>query len=252
METVDRYSVCFVINEIADFDFGVSISELLPATEYSISITTAFPVNPMDFDLVVLWRVKYIVHGLGGYSNVMVFHSSDLPNGKGWAPIYYTFKQKLSYCTVTGFIANEGADDGDVVIKARFPILSDYTAPILRKFTQRLILMMIGKVLSRFNGQAIKGAPQVGEGSFNRRRTLSENQVDLNQPLGELVAHLRGCEAEHPAYFFLGQTKYFIEIKPEIDPVFPKDIDIYFAVDTAASPHDSGCAAQPKSLNGLR
>src|SRR5579863_9147608 len=66
-----------------DFVFCLSLTEIIPET--------------------LLKRPR---HG------VWVNHSSDLPCGRGWAPLQWSVLNKLSDVTVTLFKASSGVDDG--------------------------------------------------------------------------------------------------------------------------------------------
>ncbi len=219
-------SVAFVVNCLKEFDFAHLLEKYLKSER--ISILDHFPEAPQQFDLIVLWSYQHVVHHPEKLENVIIFHSSDLPKGRGWAPLYNMLAQKETTYTISGIKLANPVDTGDIVVKARFPILPHYTASILRQFDQELSVMLAAKILHRFEGQVITGTPQSGESSYFTRRTPAENEVDIFRSFDGLIPHLRACEPQHPAFFIYEQEKYFINIQPEREASFPENIDILY------------------------
>jgi hypothetical protein len=46
--------------------------------------------------------------------------------------------------------------------------------------------------------------------------------------LGNLLPHLRGVEVNNPAFFIFNGIKYLIEVRPEVEPTFPKEVTIVY------------------------
>ena len=64
--------------------------------------------------------------------------------------------------------------------------------------------------------------------TYNKRRYPSENKLDINLPIKELVHILKGCENSHPAFFEFKGDEFEITIKPRVNPKFPKDLEIIY------------------------
>ncbi len=216
--------IFFVVNSMKEFDFENLITKYLPKVD--IKIGKSLPKNTEKYDLIVLWSYKKIVRSLPKENNVILFHSSDLPKGKGWAPIYYSLVSKQKYFTISGIIANERVDAGDIIIKARFKMQDNYTAEYLRKWDHEISIMLISKILKKMNG-SINGKKQISKGGNTYpRRYEKDNQIDVKLPFKQIINHIRACEEKHPAFFYLNKTKFIVKIEPEIKPDFPKDLEI--------------------------
>jgi methionyl-tRNA formyltransferase len=218
--------VFFLVNSMAEFDFADALAELLPGVEARAG--DAFPTDPGAYDLIVLWSVRKLLPQASGKDNVIVFHSSDLPLGKGWAPVYNAIARGQERFTITGILPVAEADAGDIVVKASFRLRPEYTAASLRAFDHRLCLLMIGGLLRRFPDGRLRGGRQSGPGSWYPKRKPEDNAVDPARPLLELMPHLRACEPRHPAFFEYQGVKYLVQVTPEVPPAFPDDVEYEF------------------------
>ncbi len=218
--------IFFLVNSLSEFNFNDLIAKYL--SSICVNIGESPPQHTDEYDLVVLWSYRKILPSTSNKKNIIIFHSADLPKGRGWAPIYYTLSRDLEYFVISGILAGEGVDMGDIIVKARFKIKDNYTAEIIRQWDREISIMLIKDILTRFEGREIKGIKQVGEGSYYQRRKPEDNEITLNSRLGDIINHLRGCEKEHPAFFYYNQTKYFIYIEPENKPEFPDNLEIKF------------------------
>lgn len=215
-----------LVNKLSEFSSFQYVEEYL--NDVLVSIGESFPQNNDEYDLILLWNYKNIIRELGSKSNVVVFHSSDLPRGKGWAPIYYTIANKEEYYTVTGILANEQVDAGNILVKARFKMKDNYTADQLRDWDNRIMLMLSRELIHKQTAGGFGGMPQEGAETFYKRRKPEDNEVNTDETLGSMLNHLRACELQHPAFFWFNNTKYFIYICPEIKSEFPTDLEIEF------------------------
>lgn len=218
--------VFFLVNDKSEFSLRPSLKKHLPRLEYQLS--TAFPRRPEEFSLIIPWNYRKILPQVVGLNNVVIFHSSNLPQGRGWAPIYHAIADGHRYHTLSAIIADEQVDHGRLVAKARFRILPQYTASILRQFDADLTAILIEKLLLRLKRGALVGIAQKGKPSYYPRRYPQDNQFSPQQKLVECLPHLRACEPQHPAHFFYRGVKYIVEVRPEELPSFPADYEIIY------------------------
>jgi hypothetical protein len=92
--------VFLLVNALEEFTFGALVREVLPGVR--VTVGEDFPAHPEDHDLVVLWSIRRLVPRAAGCRNAIVFHSSDLPRGRGWAPVYHAIASGLELYTITG------------------------------------------------------------------------------------------------------------------------------------------------------
>jgi len=194
----------------------------------SVSIGEILPDITDKYDLVILWSYKKIVSQVGNRNNVILFHSSDLPEGKGWAPIYNAITHDKQYYTISGLFAGDKVDEGDIIVKARFQMKDNYTASYIRKWDHEISIMLISKILERFNNRPIQGIKQDRKESFYKKRNPEDNEISVNTTLNAAINHLRACEGNHPAFFYYNSIRYNILIEPAEPPSFPDDLEIIF------------------------
>jgi len=217
----------FVVEPNGDARLHTLISRHLSATKCSIS--ERLPENPHDYFMIILWNLRRLIRDLPNSGNVIVFHSSDLPLGRGWAPLYYALSKNQSEHVITAILADAGADTGEIIAKARFKMQTCYVSDTLRVIDEEVCIMMAAAILERYQNQQIKGVQQNGETSYYQRRTPEDNEVDIQSSFVDLIPHMRGCGSGHPAFFYWQGCKFYIELKPEEAPKFPPDLKIDFA-----------------------
>lgn len=221
--------ICFLVNALAEVDFLPLLGQYLPGCLWAFAET--LPEDWEHFDLVVPWNYRRRISLPGENRNVVVFHASDLPEGRGWAPLYHTFAERLEQYTLTAILIDEGIDTGDIVAKARFKIQGNHTATFVREWDTHITLRLIAELLGRFDGRRLRGIRQPAEGCYRPRRHPEDSRVDLSKPLAELIPHLRGVEDRHPAFFDYEGHRYRLKLQPEVEPAFPTDLQFEFFVD---------------------
>lgn len=218
--------VFFLVNNLNEFNFNELTKKYLEGIQ--VTVGESLPQCAEEYTLIILWSYRKIIPGVSGNNNIVVFHSTDLPEGRGWAPIYYTISKGLEFFVISGILAGEEVDRGDIIVKARFKIKDNYTAEIIRQWDNEISFMLVKEILTRFDGREIRGIKQTGEGSNYQRRRPEDNEISIDSQLLDVIGHLRGCEKRHPAFFYYKQTKYFIHIEPENNPGFPDDLEVTF------------------------
>lgn len=219
--------VHIVLNSFEDVNPSRIASKYL--SPCNLSVGTSIPDNPSYFDLIILWNLKTIITNLPDTSNVVVFHSSDLPQGRGWAPIYYAIADRKSRHTISAILASPKVDSGDIICKASFAILTSYLADDLRRLDEIVCFLMARKILDQFKGKQIQGYAQTGNATYNKRRYPADSIIDIKQPLTDLLPHIKACSSTNPAFFEFDGVRFSIEISPNSPPpTIPEDLVIKF------------------------
>mgnify|MGYP006292657203 CR=1 FL=1 len=199
------------------------------------------PENPGDYTLIVLWNLRRIITNIPESKNTIVLHSSDLPKGRGWAPIYHSIADLNGEHVISAILAAPLVDAGDVVAKARFTIDPSITAVSLRRFDEEACMIMIYAILNKYPNGSIQAVPQYGQPTYYSRRSQADNEIDIEKPFAALIPHLRACEPPCYAHFFWHGVKYNIFIQPETPPELPPELFIEF-------PSDATVAKYPTSI----
>ena len=224
--TVMRRKIFFVVNKYENFDSTIYLDKYL--VDVDITFGLNLPDDTEFYDLIILWNYQKILKDVESKNNIVIFHSSDLPNGKGWAPLYYSFYNKMDYYTISCIRAANSVDCGDILVKAQFKILDNYTAEYVREWDNEITIKLISELLEKSCVKKVKGIKQNGIGTFNKRRYPDDNLVSFEAKIMDVFDHLRGCENKHSAFFYFKEEKYIINIKPENIPCFPEDLEIIF------------------------
>jgi len=147
---------------------------------------------------------------------VIIFHSSDLPRGKGWAPLYHALVEKRRKHTVSMFFANKKIDSGNIIAKAKCNIEIDDTLKDLRKKDDYLVAKLFEKYLLKLLRQEVLGKKQSGKQTFNRRRYPQDSKINIGKPLKQSFLKLRALDNEKfPGFFTIRGRKFYLKLFPE-------------------------------------
>lgn len=148
------------------------------------------------------------------YSNALVLHASDLPEGRGWSPHIWAVLEGAREIVVSLLNAEDRVDTGDIWGKRRFPVpphaLYDEINAALFATELELMDHAIDMIES---GQA--PTPQSAERSSTwPRRTPEDSEIDPVRPLSELFDAIRVADPHrYPAFFRLRGHIYTIQLK---------------------------------------
>ena len=223
-----RLRVCLLCNTLGGSDVPCDVARYLPPDRFDVQIADRFPENPQEFVMIVPWNYCQVIVEAETAGNVVVFHASDLPDDRGWAPIYHAFADSKCDYVLCGILAAHKVDTGDILIRARLPIQPGYTAPFLRQVDSALSLLLIERLLSRWPDGRMFGLPQQGMASYHSRRTPADSGINPSETILALMPHLRGVEPTHPAFFDYEGVRYCIEIAPMLPPALPAKVTIEY------------------------
>jgi methionyl-tRNA formyltransferase len=205
------------------------IEKYLHSQGIHVDIGSDFPVKPELYDLIVPLNFPKKLNQVVNHKNVVVFHTSDLPLGKGWSPIANIFLNKEKFYCLTCFVANSSIDAGDILMKMRFKIRANDTATSIRKIDDNLMIIGILLILSHFSGKEYSGISQENQiGTYFSKRNKEENEIFLDQSIGEILPILRSAEKEHNCFVTKDGYTFELVLKPMIEPEFPSDITVEF------------------------
>jgi methionyl-tRNA formyltransferase len=220
--------ICILLNSLEEFDFEEAVHRYLSPERFEVTITETYPEMPSIYRLIVPWNYRKVLKEAAQDGNVVVMHASDLPDGRGWAPIYHAFRERKTEYVLCAILAADEVDTGDIIVRARFAIEAGYTAPFLRELDKELSVLLIAKILENWPERAPVGVKQAASGRFRERRHPSDSKVDPSLRLVEMLPHLRGLEPTSPAFFFYEDVKYLIEVRPEVAPRNPRLVTIEY------------------------
>lgn len=144
----------------------------------------------------------------------LVVHESDLPRGRGFAPMTW---QILEGATEIPFALIEAADDvdaGAVVLRDSVALNGTELAHEWRALQGQKSVEMCLAFLDADPEPA--GEPQTGEPTIYPRRRPADSRIDPERTIAEQFDHLRVCDNErYPAYFEHRGRRFVLRIEPD-------------------------------------
>jgi len=152
----------------------------------------------------------------------IVVHASDLPKGKGWAPMFWQILEDKKDIIFTMFEASNGVDNGDIYMKDTLKLNGYELNSELRDKQATFILEMCEKFLSNYK-QYKTPLKQAGKENFYKRRGPQDSELDIEKSIRKQFNLLRIVDNEnYPAFFEIDGHRYKLliqdmELKNEIN-----------------------------------
>lgn len=146
----------------------------------------------------------------------VVVHASDLPKGKGWAPMFWQILEGKNEIPFTMFEATEGVDSGDIYMKSVLKLSGYELNEELRRKQAEHIMQMCLEFIENYNRYK-NPMPQKGEESFYPKRSPQDSRLNIDQTIREQFNLFRIVDNEaYPAFFEIDGHRYIIKIE-EVD-----------------------------------
>lgn len=143
----------------------------------------------------------------------IVIHESDLPKGKGWAPLFWQILEGKNKIVFSMFEATKGIDSGNIYMKKVLKLNGYELNAEIRKKQASLIKEMCIEFIKNYEKYK-NPTPQVGEESFYPKRAPKDSELDINKTIKEQFNLLRIVDnKEYPAFFTIDGHKYILTIR---------------------------------------
>jgi len=143
----------------------------------------------------------------------IVIHASSLPQGKGWAPLFWQILEGKNNITFSMFEASSGIDDGHIYMKSTLKLTGNELNQKLREKQANFIMQMCLEFINKYDIYRIP-KKQNGEESFYPKRTKKDSELDIGKTLDEQFNLLRIVDNEnYPAFFYKNNIKYILKIQ---------------------------------------
>jgi len=152
------------------------------------------------------------------YGRVLVIHSSDLPEGRGWSPQIWQILSGRNDLVVSLIEAHDNVDAGPICAQRRLMFEGHelYDEINARLFSAWIELMDYAVA----NAGHLTPAPQDDRTpTYLRRRTPEDSRLDPDQSIAAQFELLRVADpARFPAFFDFRGHRYFVRISktPEV------------------------------------
>lgn len=141
----------------------------------------------------------------------LVVHESDLPRGRGFAPLTWQVLEGMSEIPVCLVEAGKGADEGPVVLRDSISLDRHDLNPDLRHKQGEITKALCLKYLDAETPPL--GEAQVGTPGYYRKRTPEDSRLDPYKAIADQFNLLRVVDNDrYPAFFDLDGQRYRIRI----------------------------------------
>lgn len=147
----------------------------------------------------------------------LVVHESELPAGRGFAPISWTILGGQDVITFSLIEADKQVDCGKIYSQLKVQLEGNELCAEIRELQgKHTIEVCLDFIL---NGCAQDAKEQKGDASYFRRRTPADSELDVNKSIAQQFNLLRIVDNErYPAFFKYKGRIYFLKIDCMDDP----------------------------------
>ncbi len=166
-----------------------------------------------NFDLVFVLGYTKILKGkiLSSNKLLLVVHASNLPEGRGFAPVQWQILEGKSNITVCLLEVSNDVDTGNIFDKLILSLNGSELYEEIRQKQAVVTFKLISRFLKRYPN--LNFEEQQGIPTFYRRRTPSDSQLDLDKTIREQFNLLRICNNDDwPAFFEIDGVIYTLKI----------------------------------------
>jgi methionyl-tRNA formyltransferase len=151
---------------------------------------------------------KYLQH-----KHNIVIHASALPQGKGWAPLFWQILEGKNEIPFSMFEAGSGVDDGDIYMQKTLSLTGFELNAELREKQAFFTTQMCLDFLSNYEAYKLP-SKQTGEESFYPKRGAKDSKLDINKSIKEQFNLLRIVDNDsYPAFFEIDGHTYKLTIE---------------------------------------
>lgn len=195
--------------------FGKMLQDLLIKRKHNVAYVfhkDQIPSGDVCFILSCLGLIDK--NHLDRNTNNIVVHASDLPKGKGFAPMQWQILEGKNEIPLTLFEAVEEFDAGPYYIKTSIPLNGTELYEELRAILGRKIVELCLEYIDNYG--SFEPKDQTGSSSFYPRRSTKDDEINPDKSIKELFNHFRVADnKQHPLYFYYKDRKYILKIEEE-------------------------------------
>jgi methionyl-tRNA formyltransferase len=144
----------------------------------------------------------------------LLVHESDLPKGRGFAPISWSILNNESQITFSLVEAAKDVDGGMIYDQIVVPLRGNELCAELRHIQGLSTIEICHRFLT--SNKNVKPRPQSGQPSYYRRRTPKDSELDVEKSIAEQFNLFRIVDNyRYPAFFRFKGRKFKLTITDE-------------------------------------
>ncbi len=207
-----KYNVTFLIDKSNDWINKYLKKSFLKNYKFNFKISKNFKKIKNQDIVFILNYTKILPKSflIQNHLNLVV-HASNLPKGKGFAPIQWQIlnnKKNILLCLIE---AVERVDSGSIIEKKSIKFKGYELNGEIRHIQGNETIKIIKKFLNKY--PKFKRKKQSGKSTFFRKRKPEDSELNINKSLKKNFNLLRIVDNEkYPAFFYYKKKKYIIKI----------------------------------------
>ncbi|MCT7574920.1 formyltransferase family protein [Aliarcobacter butzleri] len=168
-----------------------------------------------NYDIVFILSYHKIISKeyLSKHNHNIVIHASELPRGKGWAPMFWQILEGKNEIPFSMFEVDEGVDSGEIYMQRILKLTGYELNEELREKQAKFTIDMCLDFVENYDKYKVS-KPQIGQESFYQKRSEKDSKLDIDKSIKEQFNLLRIVDNEnYPAYFEIDGYRYVLKIE---------------------------------------
>ncbi len=171
------------------------------------------PKQIQGFDIVFILSYHKILdkNFLKQNKHNIIIHASNLPQGKGFAPLFHQVLEGKNEIVFSLFEANEKLDCGDIYLQKTLNLNGLELYEELREKQALMTFELCLEFVKLYPN--LKAKKQSGQESFYPKRSPKDSELNIKESLEKQFNLLRICSNEEfPAFFYKDGKKFILKI----------------------------------------
>lgn len=165
----------------------------------------------IDVLLTLGWSQLFKTEFLSCFNLVIGSHPTELPRGRGRAPVPWTILTRQTQSAVSFFLMDEGVDTGEVILQKKFNIPQNVNATLLYDLVATNLSEGFVEILTLLkSGNELMTVELKQEVSHTAKRTKWDGRIDFTQNSVDVDLLVRAITHPYPgAYTYYKDQRVF-------------------------------------------
>ncbi len=191
-----------------------------------INLVSSYDLKDISEEIDIVFSHNYDKVIPENYFNIpkigiFIIHSSDLPKGRGWAPIYYAIERNEEFYTISLLKVSSKVDEGNIFIKLKIKKPKFISNNNLRDIDEDGSYLIINKFLDlcakhKIKSNTIGFIQDHSQATYNCKRRQNDNLLNKDQSIKELIYKiLASSNSDYSAFIEIEDEKIYLNAKTE-------------------------------------
>jgi len=144
----------------------------------------------------------------------VVVHESDLPKGRGFAPVQWQILAGATTIPICLLEAGDAVDSGDIFVRDTFEVPETALYPEIRARQAQATRRIVERFLAIYPD--VSREKQTGDPTIYPRRRPADAELDVDRTIAEQFDLMRIANNDGwPSFFFIRGKKYVVRISED-------------------------------------